>query len=85
MMGEVVSAGSRAEAPRDFLPQLRIAFGLGIGEGHIRIAQEAQYIVPTPMEAQQEIVPDASRLAAAALGATKRHPADWEARAECQK
>jgi hypothetical protein len=48
----------------------RIAFGPGVGKGHIRIAEEAQYIVPAPLEAQQEIVPDASRLGAAALGTT---------------
>ena len=59
----------------DFLPQLhhaRVAFGLIVGEGHIGIVQKPQHVVPALLEAQEKIVADASRLAAAALDATKR-------------
>jgi hypothetical protein len=59
----------------DLLPQLhhaRSAFGLIVGERHIRIAQEAQHIVPVLLEAHEQIVADAFRLVVAALSATER-------------
>jgi hypothetical protein len=59
----------------DFLPQLHhacVGFGLVVGEGHIRIVQEAQDVAPALMQAQEEVMADASWLPAAALGAAQR-------------
>src|SRR5258708_5963304 len=73
--GEVLGAGLGAESAGDFLPQFhhaRIALGLGVGEWHIRIAQEAQHILFALTQAREEIVTDASRPAATALRASER-------------
>ena len=59
---EVVGAGLSAESAGDFLPQLhhaRVAFGLVVGKGHVRIVQKPQYAVPALLEAQEEIMADA--------------------------
>src|ERR1700704_5403476 len=72
---EVVSAGLGTESAGDFLAQLHhpgVAFGLVVGEGHVRIVQKPQYVVPALVEAPEEIMADASRLPAAALGAAQR-------------
>jgi hypothetical protein len=50
------------ESAGDFLAQLHhacVGFGLVVGEGHIRIVQEAQDIGPALMQAQEEVMADA--------------------------
>ena len=78
---EILGAVLRAISAGDFLPQLhhaRVTFGLIVGEGHIGIVQKPQYIVPAQLEAQEEIMADASWLAAAALDATKLRLGEME-------
>ena len=70
--GEVVGTGLCTEATGDFLPQLHhagIAFGLIIGEGHVRIVQKPQHVAPALIETEEKIVADPSRLYAASLAA----------------
>ena len=57
--GEVVGVAPGAEAAGDFLSQLhhaQVALGLIVGEGHLRVGEEAQRLVSAPMQAQGEVV-----------------------------
>ena len=57
--GEVIGVASGPEAAGDFLAQFhhaQVALGLVVGEGHSRVGEEAQGLVPALMQAQGEIV-----------------------------
>ena len=79
---EVLGAGLSAEAAGDFLPQLHhadVGFGLVVCEGHIRIVQELQHVVPAFFEAQEKIVAGAVWLPATPLRTAQRGRLQWKA------
>jgi hypothetical protein len=43
-----------------------------VAEGHTRIVQKPQHVAPALMQAQEEVMADASRLPAATLGLAQR-------------
>jgi hypothetical protein len=43
-----------------------------VGEGHTRVVQKPQHLTPALMQAQEEVMADASRLPAATLGSAQR-------------
>jgi hypothetical protein len=87
-MKERITAKSNApsrlpEAAGDFLFDLHhahVAFGLIVGEGPIRIGEEAQDVRPAAGETQEKIVSGSTRLAASpfvALGSSSGRSGAW--------
>ena len=68
---ELLGAGCLSETAGDFLFDLHhphVAFGLIVGEGHVRIIEEAQRVFLAMVETREEIVAGAAWRTAARIG-----------------